>query len=103
MDAPVKKQFGKHASDQAETFFKDASVPANIQAAAEQGVAASKEFYSKSASALQDGTQAMTEIADTTWATTKMLNGKIVENITANAEAAFGAAQAIATARSLSE
>jgi phasin family protein len=45
----------------------------------------------------------ITEIADTAWGTTKMLNDKIVQNLTANAEAAFDAAQAIAAARSLPE
>ena len=45
----------------------------------------------------------MNEIADTAWGSTKMLNEKIVQNLTANAEAAFSAAQAIATAKSLSE
>jgi phasin family protein len=45
----------------------------------------------------------MNEIADTAWGSTKMLNEKIVQNLTANAEAAFGAAQAIATAKSLPE
>ena len=45
----------------------------------------------------------MNEIADTAWGSTKMLNEKIVQNLTANAEAAFSAAQAIATAKSLPE
>ena len=45
----------------------------------------------------------MTEIADTAWGSTKMLNDKIGQNLAANAEAAFTAAQAIATAKSLPE
>jgi phasin family protein len=45
----------------------------------------------------------MNEIADTAWGSTKMLNEKIAQNLTANAEAAFGAAQAIAAAKSLPE
>jgi hypothetical protein len=45
----------------------------------------------------------MNEIADTAWGSTKMLNKKIAQNLTANADAAFSAAQAIANAKSLLE
>ena len=103
MDMTVNQQFGKQAFDQAEKLFKDARVPENVQAIAQQGVAASKEFYAKTAAAAQDGAKVMTEIADTAWGSTKMLNEKIVQNMTANAEAAFTAAQAMATAKSLPE
>ena len=103
MDTTVNQQFGKQAFDQAEKLFKDARVPENVQAIAQQGVAASKDFYAKTAAAAQDGAKVMTEIADTAWGSTKMLNEKIVQNMTANAEAAFSAAQAMATAKSLPE
>ena len=103
MDTTVNQQFGKQAFDQAEKLFKDARVPENVQAMAQQGVAASKDFYAKTAAAAQDGAKVMTEIADTAWGSTKMLNEKIVQNLTANAEAAFTAAQAMATAKSLPE
>lgn len=102
-DTPVNNQFGKQAFDQAEKLFKDARLPENIQAMARQSVAASKELYSKTAAAAQDGAKAMTEIADTAWGSTKMLNEKIVQNLTANAEATFSAAQAMSTAKSLPE
>jgi len=68
-----------------------------------QGVTASQEFYTKTAAAAQDGAKVVTEIADTAWGSTKMLNEKLVQNLTANAEAAFNAAQAMATAKSLPE
>jgi len=103
MDTTVNQEFGKQAFDQAEKLFKDARVPENVQAMAQQGVAASKELYSKAAAAAQDGAKAMNEIADTAWGSTKMLNEKIAQNLTANAEAAFSAAQAIANAKSLPE
>jgi hypothetical protein len=99
----VKHHFGKQAFDQAEQLFKDACVPENVQAIARQSVAASKEIYAKTAAAAHDSAKVMTEIADTAWGSTKMLNEKIVQNVTANAEAAFSAAQAIATAKSLPE
>ena len=103
MDTTVNQEFGKQAFDQVENLFKDARVPENIQAIAQQGVAASKEFYSKAAASAQDGAKAMNEIADTAWGSTKMFNEKIVQNLTANAATAFSAAQAIATAKSLPE
>ena len=103
MDTTVNQQFGKQAFDQAEKLFQNARVPENVQAIAQQGVAASKDFYAKTAAAAQDGAKVMTEIADTAWGSTKLLNEKIVQNVTANAEAAFHAAQAMAAARSLPE
>jgi phasin family protein len=99
----VNQGSGKQAFDEAEKLFKDARVPENVQAMAQQGVAASKELYSKATAAAQDGAMAMNEIADTAWSSTKMLNEKIAQNLTANAEVAFSAAQAIANAKSLPE
>ena len=103
MDRTVNQQFGKQAFDQAEKLFKDARVPENLQAFAQQGVAASKDFYVKTATAAQDGAKVMTEIADTAWGSTKLLNEKVVQNMTANASAAFDAARAMAAAKSLPE
>jgi len=99
----VNQNFGKQAFDQAEKLFLDARVPENVQAIARQSVAASKEFYAKTAAAAQDGAKVITEIADTAWGSAKMLNEKLAQNVTANAEAAFRAAQAMATAKSLPE
>src|SRR5262245_18680614 len=100
---PVNQQFGKHVFNQAEKLFQGAHVPENVQALAQQSLAASKDLYDKTAAAAQDGAKAITEIADTAWGSTKLLNEKLVQNLTANAEAAFTAAQAMATARSLPE
>ena len=59
MDRTVNQQFGKQAFDQAEKLFKDARVPENVQAIAQQGVAASKDLYVKTAAAAQDSAKAM--------------------------------------------
>ena len=99
----MNQQFGKQAIDQADKFFKDLVVPGNLQVLAEQGVAASKDFYEKTATATQDGTKVLTEIADSAWGSTKMLNEKLMQNLTANFEVTFTAAHAIATAKSLPE
>ena len=99
----VNQEFGNQAFDQIEKLFKGARLPENVQALAQQGVTASKDLYSKTAAAVRDGATVITEIADTAWGSTKMLNEKIGQNLAANAEAAFTAAQAIATAKSLPE
>jgi len=99
----VNQEFGNQAFDQIEKLFKGARVPDNVQALAQQGVTASKDLYSRTAEAVRDGATVMTEIADTVWGSTKMLNDKIAQNLAANAEATFSAAQAIATAKSLPE
>ncbi len=99
----MNQEFGNQAFDQIERLFNGARVPENVQALAQQSVTASKDFYSKTAAGVRGGATAMTEIADIAWASAKMLNEKIGQNLTANAEAAFTAAQAIATAKSLPE
>ena len=86
-----------------ERFLAEIRVPENVAAIAQQGVAQSKELFSKSTTAAQDGAKAMTEIADTAWGSTKMLHEKLLQNAHATAEATFAAAQAIAGAKSLPE
>ena len=99
----MHQQFGQQAFEQAEKLFKDASIPENVQALTQQSVAAAQEIYTKTAAAAQDGAKALTEIADTVWGSTKMLNEKVVQNATANFEAAFSAAHSMTTAKSLPE
>jgi hypothetical protein len=99
----MNQQFGQQAFEQVEKLFKDARIPENVQAMAQQNVAATQEIYAKSAAAAQNGANALTEIADTVWGSTKMLNEKVVQNMTANFEAAFTAAHSMATAKSLPE
>jgi phasin family protein len=99
-DLTMNPQFGKQAYDQ---LLKGAHIPENVQAIAQKGVAASQEFYIKTAAAAQDGTKAFTELADAAWGSTKILNEKAVQNVTANLEAAFAAAHEMATAKSLPE
>jgi hypothetical protein len=99
----MNQQFGQQAFEQVEKLFKDARIPENVQTMAQQSVAATQEIYTKTATAAQDGAKAITEIADTVWGSTKMLNEKVVQNMTANFEAAFTVAHSMATAKSLPE
>jgi phasin family protein len=103
LDTTMNQRIGKQAFDQAEKLFNAAHIPDNVRAIAQQGVAASKEFYAQTAAAAQDGTKALTDIADTAWGSAKMLNEKVVQNLTSNFEHAFAAAHEIATAKSLPE
>jgi hypothetical protein len=96
----MNQHFGKQVFDQAEKLFNDAHMPENFQAIAQQSVAATQEIYTKTVAATQGGSKAFTEIADTAWGSTKMLNEKVVQNVTANFEAAFTVAHSMATAKS---
>jgi hypothetical protein len=98
-----QQQFGQLAFEQAEKLFKDGRIPENVQAMAQQGVAATQEIYTKTATAAQDGAKALAEIAETVWGSTRMLNEKVVQNMTANVETAFTVAHSMATAKSLPE
>jgi phasin family protein len=103
METMMNEYVAKEVFSQAEKFFKDARVPEHVQALMQDGVAKSRELYTKGAAATQDGAKVLSELADTTWSSTKMLNDKVLQNVTANAEATFEAAHAIAKAKSLAE
>lgn len=99
----MTRQLGNQAFSQAEQFIKDVRLPENVQAIAQQGVAKTHEFYTKSAATAQESARVLTEVAETAWGSTKMLNEKLVQNFTANIEASFVVAHAIAKAQSLPE
>ena len=97
----MNQQFAKQTLDQAEKLFKE--TPASMQALAEKGVVATQDLYAKTAAAAQHGAKVLTEIAETAWGSTKMLNEKAVQNLTANVETTFAAARGMASAKSLAE
>ena len=102
-DDIMTRQLGNQAFSQAEQFLKEVRLPENVQAIAQQGVAKTHEFYTKSAATTQESAKVLTEVAETAWGSTKMLNEKLVQNFTANIEASFVVAHAIAKAQSLPE
>ena len=99
----MTQQFGKHVFDQANKLFKDAVVQKNFQALSESAVAASKGFYDQATAAGLEQTKVLTDIADTAWGSTKMLNEQVAQNVISNIEATFAAAQLMAGAKSLPE
>jgi hypothetical protein len=103
MDMIMNQHAAQQMFGQAEKMFKDARVPEQVQAIAQEGVAKSRELYAKSSAAAQEGAKLLTEVAETAWSSTKVLNDKILQNVAANTEAMFDAAQAIAKAGSVPE
>lgn len=82
---------------------KEARIPENVQAMAEENVAKSRETYQKINAAAQDGVKMFEEVITTAQAGARVLGEKVLTNTAANAEAVFDAAQAIARARTLPE
>ena len=103
MDMTLTKRPANQRSDNAEKTINGSYISENVQGMTQQGVAASRDFYAKIAAAAEHGTKSMAEIVEETWTSTKELNEKIVQNMTANAKATLDAAQAISAAKSLPE
>ena len=78
-------------------------MPTGLHHMAQDSVARSRELYRSTMAAAQGSARVFAEVAETTWGSAKLLNDKIIQNVTANTEAAFSAAEAIAQARSLPE
>jgi hypothetical protein len=89
--------------NEAEKLLKGARVPEQFQAAAQDAVERTRDLYARSAAAAQDGTKLLTEVAETAWANTKLLNDKLLSNVASNAEAAFDFSAAVAKAQSLTD
>ena len=99
----MTEQFGKNVFDQANKLFKDAVVQKNFQALSENAVAASKGFCDQATAAGLEQTKVLTDVVDTSWGSTKVLNEKVAQNLISNIEATFAAAQLMAGAKSLPE
>lgn len=91
---------------QAQDIFaaaKEARIPENVQAFAEESVAKTRDAYSKLNSATQDSVKAVEEIVLAAQAGAKSFGEKFLHTASVNAEAAFDAAEAIARAKTLPE
>ena len=91
---------------QAQEMFsaaKDARIPENIQALAEDSVNKSREFYQKLNVTAKDNVNAVEEFMLASHAGAKSVTEKIMQNVAANTESVFDAAQAIARAKTLPE
>lgn len=91
---------------QAQEMFaaaKDARIPENVQAFAEDSVIKTREAYNKLNTAAQDGAKVIEEVMLATHAGAKAIGEKMLHNTAANTEAAFDAAQAMARAKTFPE
>ncbi len=98
----MNDQFTRQAQDMFNAT-KDARIPENVQAFAEEGVAKTREAYVKLSAVAKDGAVAMEEVMLAGHAGAKAIGDKVMNNAAANTEAVFDAAQAIARARTLPE
>ncbi len=85
------------------TAGKDAKVPENMSAFAEDAVAKSRDAFHKMSAAAKDNAKVVEDVMLTTQAGAKSIGEKIMANTLANTEAAFEAAQAMARARTFPE
>ncbi len=98
----MNDQFTRQAQDML-AAAKEARIPENVQAFAEDSVAKSREAYTKMNAAAQDGAKAMQEIMLAAQAGMKSFGEKMLQTATVNAEAAFDAAEAMAKAKTVPE
>lgn len=98
----MNEQFTRQAQDMFRAA-QDARIPEQFQVMAEDGVAKTREAYQKLNTMAQDNAKVVEEMVLTASAGAKALGEKVLQNTSANAEAAFDAAQAIARARSIPE
>jgi phasin len=82
---------------------KDARIPENVQAIAEEGVAKTREVYEKLNTVAKDGVKVLEDVMVAAHAGAKTIGEKVLRNTEVNTEAAFDAAQAIARAKTVPE
>lgn len=98
----MNEQFTRQAQDMFNAA-KDARIPENVQAFAEESVAKTREAYVKFSAVAKDGAKVLEDVMLAGHAGAKAIGEKVLHNTSINTEAAFDAAQAIARARSVPE
>ena len=98
----MNEQFTRQAQDMFRAA-QDARIPENVQAMAEEGVAKTREAMQKLQGVAKDNAKVVEDVVLAAQAGAKAIGEKVLHNTTANTEAVFDAAQAIARARSLPE
>ena len=82
---------------------KDARIPEQVQAIAEDSVSKARETYGKLNSVAKDNAKAFEEATVAVFAGAKSIGDKVLKNTEANTEAVFDAAEAFARAKTLPE
>lgn len=82
---------------------KDARIPEQVQAIAEDSVTKARETYDKFSSVAKDGAKAFEEVTVAAFAGAKSISEKVLKNAESNTEAVFEAAEALARAKTFPE
>ena len=91
---------------QTQEFFsaaKEARIPDQVQAIAEDSVSKARETYGKFNTVAKDNAKVLEDVFAAAQAGAKSIGDKVLKNTETNAEAAFDAAQALARAKTLPE
>jgi phasin len=91
---------------QTQEFFsaaKDARIPEQVQAIAEDSVSKARETYGKFNTVAKDGAKVLEDVVAAYQAGAKSIGDKVLKNTETNTEAAFEAAAALARAKTLPE
>jgi phasin len=91
---------------QTQEFFsaaKEARIPEQVQAIAEDSVTKARESYGKLNTVAKDSAKVLEEVMVAAQAGAKSIGDKVLKNTEANTEAVFEAAQAIARAKTFPE
>lgn len=98
----MNDQFTRQAQEML-SAAKDARIPENIQAIAEDSVNKTREVYEKLNTVTKDGVKVVEDVMVAAHAGAKTIGEKVLRNTEVNTEAAFDAAQAIARAKTIPE
>lgn len=98
----MNDQFTRQAQDML-AAAKEARIPENVQAFAEESVAKTRDAYTKFNAAAHDSVKAVSEIMLAAQTGAKTFGEKLLHAASVNAEAAFDAAEAIARAKTVPE
>jgi len=98
----MNDQFARQAQDML-AAAKEARIPENVKAFAEESVAKTRDAYTKINAATQDSVKAVEEIVLTAQAGARTFGEKVMQAAAVNAEAVFDAAEAIARAKTFPE
>ncbi len=98
----MNEQFTRQAQEMF-NVAKDARIPENFQNMAEDGVEKSREMYNKINTVARENVNTVEEAMLAAHAGTKAISEKVMTNASANTEAMFDMAQAVAKAKTVPE
>lgn len=98
----MNEQFTRQAQEMFNAA-KDARIPENVQAFAEDTVLKSREAFHRANGVAKDGVKVVEEVVLASHAGAKTIGEKLMHNTAVNTDAAFDAAQQMSRAKSIQE